>query len=422
MATFRLAKGKKRKDGTTPLRIRLSHNYTEAEVTTTWIVTDRDYNKKGELKNREILNAYNLLVAGWDKQLTELDTAVKHMTAKDIIKFLTEPKEDDSNWSLDIIKYAREDGDRLIATGHVGTGKLRHSAANSLAKFLGKDQLDANELTASLLRRWVDWINDQPALGARKKGGRAAALYIAQMKAVYNKAKMEFNDEDAGIVRMPFNPFSKVKVKEDVPEKRSVTIEQLKAIMALPDRKETQPNHMCRYNLAKNVFILSFFLMGMNAADLYNCPQQDGDRITYERTKTRTRRADKARISILIPPEAEAIIAKYRGKRDHYFSFASLYSTTNTFNQALAHGLKEVGAEIGVPDLQFYAARHTWATIAYNDAKVDKGVVSDALNHVDERMSVTDRYIRKDWSRIDEANRKVIDFVLHEQTAASDTQ
>lgn len=422
MATFRLAKGKQRKDGTTPLRIRLSHNYTEAEVTTTWVVTDRDYNKKGELKNREILNAYNLLVAGWSKQLAELDTAVKHMTAKDIIKFLTEPKEDDSNWSLDIIKYAREDGDRLIAAGHVGTGKLRHSAANSLAKFLGKDSLDANELTASLLRRWVDWINEQPAIGARKKGGRAAALYITQLKAVYNKAKMEFNDEDAGIVRMPFNPFSKVKVKEDVPEKRSVTIEQLKAIMALPDRKETQPNHMCRYNLAKNVFILSFLLMGMNAADLYNCPQQDGERITYERTKTRTRRADKARISILIPPEAEAIIAKYRGKRDHYFSFASLYSTTNTFNQALAHGLKEVGAEIGVPDLQFYAARHTWATIAYNDAKVDKGVVSDALNHVDERMSVTDRYIRKDWSRIDEANRKVIDFVLSGQTAASDTQ
>lgn len=421
MATFRLAKGKQRKDGTTPLRIRLSHNYTEAEVTTTWTVTDRDYNKKGELKNREILNAYNLLVAGWDKQLAELGTAVKHMTAKDIIKFLTEPKEDDSNWSLDIIRYAREDGDRLIAAGHVGTGKLRHSAANSLAKFLGKDSLDANELTASLLRRWVDWINEQPALGARKKGGRAAALYIAQLKAVYNKAKMEFNDEDAGIVRMPFNPFSKVKVKEEIPEKRSVTIEQIKAIMALPDRKETQPNHMCRYNLAKNVFILSFLLMGMNAADLYNCPQQDGERITYERTKTRTRRADKARISILIPPEAEAIIDKYRGKRDHYFSFASLYSTTNTFNQALAHGLKEVGAEIGVPDLQFYAARHTWATIAYNDAKVDKGVVSDALNHVDERMSVTDRYIRKDWSRIDEANRKVIDFVLSGQTAASDS-
>lgn len=422
MATFRLAKGKQRKDGTTPLRIRLSHNYTEAEVTTSWTVTERDYNKKGELKNREILNAYNLLIAGWDKRLAELDTAVKHMTAKDIIKYLTEPKEDESNWSLDIIRYAREEGDRLIAAGHVGTGKLRHSAANSLAKFLGKDSLDANDLTASLLRRWVDWINDQPALGARKKGSRAAALYIAQMKAVYNKAKLEFNDEDAGIVRMPFNPFSKVKVKEDVPEKRSVTIEQLKAIMALPDRKETQPNHMCRYNLAKNVFILSFFLMGMNAADLYNCPQQDGERITYERTKTRTRRADHAKISILIPEEAKHLVERFRGRRSHFFSFASFYSTVNALNAALNKGLKEVGAEIGVPDLQFYAARHTWATIAYNDAKVDKGVVSDALNHVDERMSVTDRYIRKDWSRIDEANRKVIDLVLHGQTAASDTQ
>ena len=62
-------------------------------------------------------------------------------------------------------------------------------------------------------------------------------------------------------------------------------------------------------------------------------------------------------------------------------------------------------------DLEYYAARHSWATIALNDAGVDKYTVHSALNHVDESMRVTDMYIRKSWDPIDKANRKVLDLL-----------
>lgn len=58
-----------------------------------------------------------------------------------------------------------------------------------------------------------------------------------------------------------------------------------------------------------------------------------------------------------------------------------------------------------------YIARHTWATIAINDVGIDKYTVHTALNHVDETMRVTDIYIKKDWSNIDNANRRVLDFM-----------
>ena len=58
-----------------------------------------------------------------------------------------------------------------------------------------------------------------------------------------------------------------------------------------------------------------------------------------------------------------------------------------------------------------YTARHTWATIASNEAGVDKYTVHTALNHVDENMRVTDIYIAKSWDSIDAANRKVLDYV-----------
>ena len=73
--------------------------------------------------------------------------------------------------------------------------------------------------------------------------------------------------------------------------------------------------------------------------------------------------------------------------------------------------MKKIGALIGVDDLEFYAARHSWATIAANDAGVDKYTVHTALNHVDDSMRVTDIYIKKSWDPIDQANRKVLDLL-----------
>ena len=59
-----------------------------------------------------------------------------------------------------------------------------------------------------------------------------------------------------------------------------------------------------------------------------------------------------------------------------------------------------------------YISRHSWATIARNDLHVNKYVVHEALNHVDDAMKVTDMYLKKDYSQNDDANRRVITYVL----------
>lgn len=101
---------------------------------------------------------------------------------------------------------------------------------------------------------------------------------------------------------------------------------------------------------------------------------------------------------------------------ERIFSFYKMYADERSFNKNLNIGLKEVGKEVGVDDLEFYAARHSWATIAINDVGIDKYTVHEALNHIDEAMRVTDIYIKKDFSRINEANSKVLDFVFKKET------
>lgn len=189
-------------------------------------------------------------------------------------------------------------------------------------------------------------------------------------------------------------------------------MEKIRSIASV-ERPDTWDNK--RFNLSRDAFLLYFMLIGMNAADLYDAPASafDGERITYKRKKTRTRRDDEAEISVKVETEALPLVEKYRDPKGEYlFKFRRLYSDPGTFNAALNKGLKQVGAALNIEDLEFYAARHSWATIANNEAGVDKYTVHEALNHVDPAMKVTDIYIKKNWSNIDKANRKVLDLVF----------
>ena len=56
-----------------------------------------------------------------------------------------------------------------------------------------------------------------------------------------------------------------------------------------------------------------------------------------------------------------------------------------------------------------YAARHTWATMAYH-CEIHPGIISEAMGH--SSITVTETYLKPFSNRkIDEANQRVISFV-----------
>ena len=97
----------------------------------------------------------------------------------------------------------------------------------------------------------------------------------------------------------------------------------------------------CRYNLAKDCFILSFCLMGINSADLYNATEMVNNTIIYNRTKTKDRRLDNAQMKVAIPKIALPLIEKYRDKSGkRLFNFYQYYADEKGFNKAINYGLK----------------------------------------------------------------------------------
>lgn len=63
----------------------------------------------------------------------------------------------------------------------------------------------------------------------------------------------------------------------------------------------------------------------------------------------------------------------------------------------------------GIPVFTFYAARHSYATLARNKAKLEKATVDECLCHIGD-YKMTDIYLEPDWEMLNEANLKVLEL------------
>lgn len=411
MATFKaeIYAHQKRADGTYNIKIRVTHKMRKKYLATQWYVGKEDLTRTLKLKNQKYIDMVEDLLRQYRNVCNQVGEGLDAMSVEDVVELITRKEKP---FDLDIVSYTRAYASRLRANGHKGTAHIYEATINSLCRYVGRETVSIKEITVTFLNGWIEWIGQQPPRTNCKKCDKARILYVSQLRAMFNRAKKEFNDEDAGIINIPFSPFKKVELpKQTISRKRALMIGQIREIATLPYSTIVQPG-VNRFNLAKDVFLLSFMLMGMNAVDLYHATDCKGGRITYQRTKTKTRRADKAEISVLIPTEALPLMEKYRDPTgERVFNFYKFYSSSETFTAALNIGLKYIGKTLDIDDLEFYAARHSWATIAANDVGIDKYTVHEALNHVDGTMRVTDIYIRKSWKGIDDANRKVLDYL-----------
>lgn len=416
MATFKavVEPHYKRADGTYNIRIRVTHNRRSKLISTQFYITAEDMTRSLKIKNDFFIDATNDLIKQYREACNRIGEELKSMTVEQVVKIVLDNYDPNNTFELDFVIYGKSVAKKMKESGRAGNARTYEVALNSLIKFTGRENISINEITTKFLQSYIEWIDNQPARPNRVKGERAASLYLSNIRALHNMAKTEYNDEDMGIIRIPYSPFAKFKLPR-VPQsrKRALSIEQIQKIIELPYKQNSgaSKHNFNRYNLAKDVFILSFSLVGMNSVDLFNCTSCKDGIITYNRTKTKTRRADKAEISIKVVPQIKALFDKYRDKTgERVFNFYQHYSSANTFNWTLNKLLKEIGAEIGIDDLEFYAARHSWATIARNEANVDMNTIHVALNHVDEAMKVTDIYIKKDNSIIDKANEAVLNL------------
>lgn len=409
---------KQKSDGTYNVKVRFTHERKIKRLSTSLFVTTKDLTKSFKFKEgttikREVDN----LVHTYKEKCAQLQLEVNHYTLDEILDYLKTERE--QTQSIDFIQFCKE---WLETTGIKGKKNYK-SALHAFMDYLGKDRLNTDQVTSQLLNGFKNYLSlrrERQVAQLQKQGkripsNRTVSLYLGSIRHLFNEAKKKYNDYDKNVILIPHSPFEYVEVpKQEATRKRALTAEVINKMLELPyiinaNGKE----RICPFNLAKDCFILSFCLMGMNSVDLHSCDDLQEDAITYYRSKTTGRRLDKAKMKVEILPILSPLMEKYKdntGKR--VFRFYQMYNTANNFNRAINAGLKEIGKLLKVDDLEFYAARHSWATIALNKVGIDKYTVHAALNHIDEAMKVTDIYIERDFVNENKANAKVIKYVF----------
>lgn len=405
-------------DGTYNVKIRFTLDRKVKRLSTNLFVTQQDLTKSLKFKeDTSIKREIDRLVLYYREQCLKLQLDQNHYSLDEIIEFLN--GEQEKQQTIDFIKFSRE----WIASATIKGAPNYTTAINALVRFVGKEELDINLITLEFLEQFKAFlIGERDARtkklmqqGKRVTSNRTLSLYLVSIKKLFSEAKRKFNKKDKNLILIPNSPFEDFKIpKQEATRKRAISVDIIKKLWKLPykDMKKGYKS-TCRYNLAKDCFILSFCLMGINSADLYNATEMRGNTIIYNRTKTKARRLDGAKMMVDIPKIVQPLIDKYKdstGKR--LFNFYQFYGDEKTFNKAINSGLKEIGSILEVDDLEYYAARHSWATIALNKVGIDKYIVHAALNHIDDSMKVTDIYIERDFVNENKANAKVVKYVF----------
>lgn len=271
----------------------------------------------------------------------------------------------------------------FVARHSSGTQRIYNATLARLRAYLPKkvDNLTFEDMDVTWLRGFDAFLSKtSPARNARN-------IHFRNIRAVFNDAITED--------LITCYPFRKFKITSEPTRKRALTVEQLRAVFSAK-----VANHEQRY---LDCFKLIFMLIGINIVDLCNLRSVSDGRIEYIRAKTHRL------YSIKVEPEAAIIIEKYTGVK-WLLNYCDTCLSYRSFYNHLCNSLREVGNRIGVPGLSSYWARHSWATIAAS-LDIPKETIAAALGHGGN--TVTDIYIDFDQRKVDEANRRVLDWVFY---------
>ena len=401
MATFKamIKSTDKRTDGTWRVTIRFTHERKVRYIPTDMFAEKRDLTSSGKLKNMLIIERCEDLIREYRHRLADLNTEINEIEIDTIVDYIRHKRDAKGiSFTSFFDKWLQLNKDKKGTANYI-------TAFRSLQKFFGRTEIQCKEVTIKALKEFERSLSDRP---------RAQSVYPVYIKVIFNAAREYYNDEDNDIIRIRQSLNSYRPPRQNVAQKRALSVDDIRRIFALPDdgRKAKQAAYN-RHTMALDCFKLSFCLLGINTADLYNATQLEDGVLIYNRTKTRDRRADNAEIHVTIPPIIAELVEKYRDATgERVFDFYHHYGNIKDFNKAVNIGLKSVGEAVGINSLQYYAARHSLATIAANDVRIDKYVINDMLNHTDNSLRITELYIKRDYKAINEANKKVLAYVF----------
>lgn len=383
---------KRNKDGNIPVSIAVKNKngrfFVNTGLTTSEKFTGREFPKseKNRIAKNGALNRYITKVEEICLNYTDLDN-----------KKLKE------RINADVFCKNNNTGKKLVDYIHAYIDSVASSGTKEVyARTERHVRMFDNLATLENVNR--EWLENYRKHYSSSLKVNTIAIDLRNIRAVFNRA---IDDE----ITKNY-PFRKFKITSERVAIRNLTAEQIAKFRDC----EVEP----WLEIYRDLFMLDFYLCGINAVDLLLCKRLTNGRFVGKRAKT------GAPIDLPVEAEAMDIIKRYKGK-DWLLSPMDERADYRSFERIWNDNLKKIGRSEKVKDkvgklrkviyhplfgsdfqMTTYVARYSFASIAASIG-IDRETIALCLSH--SWADVTDHYISYDRKRVDEAVRKVIDYV-----------
>lgn len=306
----------------------------------------------------------------------EISGRLKTMTPKDLKATLS-----NSNYqgNINIYEYIDKLIEEKIAIGKKGSSLTYRGTKRKLRTLFGENLTSFEQLDYQALKK----IETKHLSSGGNYGG--LGVYMRTLRAIYNRA---IKDK---LISADLYPFRDYKIKTNETQRRALSETNFLKFKSLD-----LPPHLLQ---AKDYFMASFYMRGMNHIDIAHLEVKDikGDfeRINYQRSKT------GKFFSVKISEPLKAILKKYvknlNNKEAYIFpiltkekSIEDQYETITNKRKRLNQKLRKIARLNDIEPFTIYAARHTYATMGKRKG-VPTAVIQESLGHQTE--AITQKYL-----------------------------
>ncbi len=392
MATLKpvIFKAKALKDGSHEIRIAVSHKQVTSYIVTRFIVQENQF-KNGQVVKRPDAAVINRKLR---KQLDEYQDrldAIEHQnlyTSAQLKKLISEGVAGEQPM---FGKVVDDFVDELVT-------QKRSSYAVSIER-VGRYFMEYTRgdiILADITPLMIE--NFESCLRKRKVSEATVSTLMAQLKAIINRAVKK------QLVSYDVHPFVSTKILSSPVRKLDLLLSNFNRI------RLSEPQYR-RQRIARDLFMLSFYLGGANLIDIMEMDFRE-KKVEYSRSKTAGRTVQESRIVITVPDAAEAIVNRWMKKGTGKLDFGYKY-TYHNFSQYVNYCLQALAKEVGVDErITFYSARKSFAQFA-SELGIPDSVIDYCLGHSDKTKGVIRYYTQVRQKQADIAIGRVVDYVNH---------
>lgn len=398
----------RRADGSYNVKIRVTFKRVSRNLATTLTAGAGDLTRSLKLRQGEVLRKADALIGEMRGAVAGLSPfLLEDVDIDGVVAYIKRQMARD-DFALDFFEWS----DGFLASKGEKTRQGYEASLRALERYIGGREFDVNAFSVAMLREFTEWLESEPRTRWDAKSGEwvrgtastkwPAAIHLMRLAHIFRAARDKYNDEDAGYLPIPRDPFGRVKVER--PACRGQRALDADAVQALIDFKTIDKSE----RMAVDIFIVSFALMGANMADLWEAVPPRRGVWAYRRRKTRDRRSDGAEMRVRVPeclgPWLERLKAAEGSGR--WLRLSERWPDKDRATHAVNAALQRVAGQLGVEPFTLYAARKSFATIARR-AGVEKATIDECLCHVGD-LRMADIYIERDWALLTEAQERVL--------------